>query len=307
MKQKELSPALQVSTEGMPVLASGVHGTVFLMDEDRILKLYNPDISREQTESEYLKSLEAFRLGIPTAEPFGTVQDGDRNGIIFERVRGDTLGHMIAKEPERLGEYAEKYAALARKLYGTHTQKEFFPELKTELKKALPRLSEFCSGEDLSLLEELTDCIPEDDCLLHGDLHAGNIMVRDGELLLIDLPEMTRGWKDWDLAAVYRDMIIGPMFPTELLEKSIGMGAELIAETGRAFFRAYTGLEGEALDRYLEPLLPLYGMNTIFTLCAAEDRDRETCRSLIPMLMKEAIRKHEQVLRGALAKENKGE
>ena len=57
----------------------------------------------------------------------------------------------------------------------------------------------------------------------------------------------------------------------------------------------------------LEPLLPLYGMNTIFTLCAAEDRDRETCRSLIPMLMKEAIRKHEQALREALAKENKGE
>ena len=307
MKQEELSPAPQVSAEGMTVLASGVHGTVYLMDENRILKLYSPEISREQTESEYQKCLEAFRLGIPTAEPRGTVRDGDRYGIIFERIRGDTLGHIIAGEPERILEYAEKYAALARKLHGTRTRKECFPELKAELKKALPRIREFCSDADLELLADLADRIPEDGCLLHGDLHPGNIMVRDGELLLIDLPELRRGWKKWDLAAVYRDMIIGPMFPSELLENSIGMKAELISKTGRAFFEAYTGLTGEAMERFFEPMMPLYGLNTVFTLGMAEDRNEETCRALIPMLMREAVRKHEDILRETLAKDTKGE
>ena len=77
-------------------------------------------------------------------------------------------------------------------------------------------------------------------------------MVQDGELLLIDLPEMKRGIPKWDLAAIYRDMIIGPMFPTEALENSIGMKADLITETGRLFFRNYTGLEGGELQAYMD-------------------------------------------------------
>ena len=296
-----------ISTDGLPVLASGVHGTVFRMDEGEIVKLYRPEISPEQVEKEYGLSREVFRLGIPTPEARGTVQCNGQYGIIFREARGRTLGHTISAEPEKAGMYAHRYAALARKLHGTRGGKTVFPELKGELKKALPLLEPFCSDGDLELLEDLIGCIPEADWLLHGDLHPGNIMVQDGELLLIDLPEMKRGIPKWDLAAVYRDMIIGPMFPTEALENSIGMKAGLITETGRLFFRNYTGLEGGELQAYMDALLPLYGMNTVFTLGMAEDRIPEVCARLIPMLMTEAIRKHEEELRAMLATNDEGD
>ena len=296
-----------ISTDGLPVLASGVHGTVFRMAEGEIVKLYSPEISPEQVEKECRLSREVFRLGIPTPEALGTVACNGRYGIIFGEVRGDTLGHAIAAEHEKAGAYAERYAALVRKLHETRGEKAVFPELKTELKKALPRLEPFCSDGDLELLADLIGCIPEADLLLHGDLHPGNIMVQDGELLLIDLPEMKRGIPKWDLAAIYRDMIIGPMFPTEALENSIGMKAGLITETGRLFFRNYTGLEGGELQAYMDALLPLYGMNTIFTLGMAEDRSPEVCANLIPMLMTEAVRKHEEELRAMLATNDEGD
>ena len=124
---------------------------------------------------------------------------------------------------------------------------------------------------------------------------------------MIDLPEMMRGSPKWDLAAIYRDLVIGPMFPSRELEESIGMEAPLIARTGKAFFRAYTGLEGEALERYTDAMLPLYGMNTVFTIGAAEDRNEKSCAGVIPMLMTETIRKHEDSLRAMLAENGKGE
>ena len=296
-----------ISTDGLAVLASGVHGTVFRMTEGEIVKLYGPEISPEQVEKEYRLSREVSRLGIPTPEALGTVQCGGRYGVAFGEIRGETLGHTIAAEPGKAGAYSERYADLARKLHGTRGENPVFPELKTELKKALPMLEPFCSGGDLELLEDLIGCVPEGDRLLHGDLHPGNIMVQDGELLLIDLPEMKRGIPKWDVAAIYRDMIIGPMFPTEALEKSIGMKAELITETGRLFFRHYTGLEGGELQAYMDALLPLYGMNTVFTLGMAEDRIPEVCTRLIPMLMTEAIRKHEEELRALLTRNDEGD
>ena len=298
MRQKE---PISVRTDGLPVIASGVHGTVYLYDEERILKLYNPGVSRESVEKERALAREAFIIGVPTSIPYEVAVCGDRYGIIFEKIRSDSLGHLISSDPERMEQYAAQYAALARTLHGIHTQRTAFPELKAELKRRLPRLAPFCTEADMRLLEDLTARIPDADSLIHGDLHPGNVMVQNGELLLIDMPELMRGSPKWDLAAIYRDMIIGPMNPSEELEKSIGMKAPMIARTGRAFFRAYTGLEGEKLDQYMDALLPLFGMNTVFTLGAADDRNGEVCARIIPMLMAEAVRKHEDELRAALA------
>ena len=296
----------EISVEGLTPVAGGVHGTVYLYDEERIVKLYCPEISREETEKEQRLAREAFIIGVPGAITFETVRCGNRYGIIYEKIRSDTLGHAIASAPEKLEAYAARYAELARKLHGIRTTDPLFPELKAELRRRLPLLGDFCTDSDLALLEDLTGCIPTSDSLIHGDLHPGNVMIQDGELLLIDMPDLMRGSPVWDLAAVYRDLIIGPMNPSPELEKSIGMKAELIARTGQAFFRAYTGLEGKALEAWLQGLLPLYGMNTAFTLAGAADRNRDVCAAVIPMLMREAVRKHEDSLRKTLAEYGKG-
>ena len=293
--------------ENLPVIARGVHGTVYRFGEKQAAKLYNPEISREQVKTEWTLSWETRLLGVSCAETGEMIRCGDRYGILFEYIDGDTLGHAIAATPQKLPEYAGQYAAFVKKLHRIRTEKTVFPELKTELKKKLIRLEKFCTEKDLALLEELIGCIREENSLLHGDLHPGNIMVRDGELVLIDLAEMMRGNHKWDLAAIYRDLIIGPRFPSEALERSIGMKAEMISQTGEAFFRAYTGLEGEPLQQYEDSLLPLYGMNTVFNLGGAEDRNEAACGWIIPMLMEQAIRKHEESLRKMLAEGNEGD
>lgn len=295
----------EISVEGLTPIASGVHGTVYLYDEERIVKLYCPEVSRAEVEKEQQLSREALIIGVPGAITFETVKNGDRYGIIYEKIRSDTLGHAIASAPEELEAYAGRYAGLVRKLHGIRTKDPLFPELKTVLRHKLPEVGEFSTDDDLALLENLIGCIPASDSLIHGDLHPGNVMIQDGELLLIDMPDLMRGSLVWDLAAIYRDLIIGPMNPSPELEKSIGMEAGLIARTGQAFFRAYTGLEGKPLEDWMQGLLPLYGMNTVFALAGAADRNRDVCAAVIPMLMKEAVRKHEDSLRKTLAEYGK--
>ena len=292
----------EICIEGRPILAQGVHGTVYQMDGPWVVKLYDPSITPDQVEKEWRLSREASLLGLPAVRTGEAVRCQDRYGIVFEEIQGDTLGHAIAAAPERLSEFAKSYAALARRLHETHTKEPVFPSLKTELTKRLPLLAPFCTEGDLELLEDLVGCLPECDSLIHGDLHPGNLMLRGAELVLIDLPELMRGSPVWDLAAIYRDLIIGPLFPTPALEKSIGMKADLIARTGKAFFAAYTGLQEEALENDMASLLPVYAMNTVFNLGGAQDRDEEACQRIIPMLMREVVHKQEGLLREMLMK-----
>ena len=53
-------------------------------------------------------------------------------------------------------------------------------------------------------------------------------MIQDGELLLIDMPEVTMGPPICDLVSVFRNMISAPNSQPALIEQSVGMPAEMI-------------------------------------------------------------------------------
>ena len=55
------------------------------------------------------------------------------------------------------------------------------------------------SGGGADLIE-LVDSVPESSCLLHGDLHAANVIVLHGELSIIDVETAGYGSPLFDLA-----------------------------------------------------------------------------------------------------------
>ena len=84
--------------------------------------------------------------------------------------------------------------------------------------------------------------MPESDTILHNDLHPGNIMIQDGEFVLIDLADVTVGPKAFDPAAIYRDMIAGARTQPDVTEKSQGMKVDMVEQVGQLFFVKYTGI-----------------------------------------------------------------
>ena len=60
---------------------------------------------------------EAFVLGMPTAISFDIVRVGSQYGLVYELLNADTLSACIKREPERMEEFAVKYAHLFRQLH----------------------------------------------------------------------------------------------------------------------------------------------------------------------------------------------
>ncbi len=259
----------EISVEGKTILGQGGNGTVYRLDDETIVKVYSAEHSLEVIDRERAYAKAAFVAGIPTAIAFDTVKVGDRYGVIYEAMNSDTLGHAIANEPERRDEYIMKYAQLAKQLHTTTIEDGSVASLKDLLMKRAedPMLKEFCTQEEIDTLKAIVVAMKVYDTLVHGDLHPGNIMLDNGELMLIDMGELTRGVPIYDIASIYRDLLVGSKSSPETTANSIGMPPELCIEVGQKFLAMYSGITDPAqLEQYIKMVGLVFAFNVVLLI-----------------------------------------
>ena len=74
----------EISLDGLEVVATDEQGTTYRLDEDKVVKLYQPSFSMDDIELVRRQAREALVAGVPTALPFDTVRCGSRLGMVFE-------------------------------------------------------------------------------------------------------------------------------------------------------------------------------------------------------------------------------
>ena len=288
----------EISVEGCEKLGQGGNGAVYRLDEDKIVKVYKPwmgfgDIDRERS---FAKT--AFVNGIPSVIAYDTVKVGDCLGVVFEMLKSDTLGHAMLNHPEKMEEYVDQYVALAKTLHSTHVPVGSFTPIQELLHGRADKLGKWCSPEEIALLHSLIDSIPEADTVTHNDLHPGNIMIQDGELVLIDMPEVTMGPPICDLVSIYRDMVSAPQNRSEAIEASVGMPSELILKAGNLFFTKYTGITDPAeLEAYYKKLGLLYAFNVTLVVGSGSERSAQMGDYIMNNLLRPIVIPNEQAIR----------
>ena len=252
----------EISVEGCEKLGEGGNGAVYRLDDDKIVKVYKPWMELSEIDRERSFARTAFINGIPSVIAYDTVQVGDCLGVVFEMLKSDTLGHAMRDNPDKLEEYVDQYVALAKTLHNTHVAEGSFTRIQEVFHGLVDNLGDWCSQEEMDILRSIVDSIPEADTVTHNDLHPGNIMIQDGELVLIDMPEVTMGPPICDMVAIYRDMISAPKSNSAIMEQSAGMPCDMIMKAGNLFFQKYTGITDPAeLEAYYKKLGLLYAFN----------------------------------------------
>jgi uncharacterized protein (TIGR02172 family) len=289
----------EINVDGCEKLGQGGNGTVYRLDDDKIVKVYKPwmEIGAINKEREFAKK--AFINGIPSVIAYDTVRVGDCLGVVFEMLRSDTLGHAMRNNPEKINEYVDQYVALAKTLHTTHVPTNSFTRIQDELHERTDNLGRWCTGDEIKLLHTIIDSIPEADTITHNDLHPGNIMIQDGELVLIDMPEVTMGPPVCDLVSIFRDMISAPKSSPDIIEMSIGMPADMIMKVGNMFFMKYTGItDGTALEEYYKKLGLLYAFNVSLIPGKGSERAMEKGDAIMNNLLRPIVIPNAQAICG---------
>ena len=281
----------EISVEGCELIGEGGNGAVYRLDEDTIVKVYKADVDVAglddiNREREYART--AFVNGIPSVIAYDMVKVGDSYGVVFEMLDSDTLGHAMRVNPEKLEEYTDQYVELAKKLHTTELPEGSIERTQDVYHRNIANLTEWCSEEEIALMHSIVDAIPEANTVIHNDFHPGNIMINNGELVLIDMPMISQGPPVCDLVATYRDMIVAPSGAHAAhIERSTGMPAEMCINVGNLFFMKYTGItDPDQLKEYYQKLGLMFAFNTVM-ICGS---GASKARNLAPLLMDKLLR-----------------
>ena len=288
----------EISVEGCEKLGEGGNGAVYRLDEDKIVKVYKPWMELPAIDRERSFAKTAFMNGIPSVIAYDTVKVGNCLGVVFELLKSDTLGHAMRDNPDQLEAYVDQYVALAKTLHSTHVPEGSFTRIQDVMRERADNLDKWCSAEEIALLHRIIDDIPDAGTVTHNDLHPGNIMIQDGELVLIDMPEVTMGPPICDLVSIFRDMISAPQNSASIIEKSVGMPADLILKAGNLFFMKYTGITDPAeLGEYFKKLGLLFAFNVSLVPGSGSERSMTMAEHIMNNLLRPIVIPNEQAIR----------
>ena len=199
----------EVSVENCEIIGKGYYGTVYRLDPDTIVKVYRTPDSIPQIENERKMAKLAFVKGIPTAISYDMVKVGDSYGSVFELLKAKTLNDLLIEDPENADQLIDEFVDVLKSVHAAELDAGSVPSAKSAWLNYLDADRErgYVTDAQYDRLKELISAIPEHHNAIHGDFHMKNVMLVDGEPMLIDMDTLTEGDPVFDLQGVYMSYI----------------------------------------------------------------------------------------------------
>ena len=192
-----------IDVDGCAVVGEGFFSTVYRIDKDMIIKVFNRVSDPAQIERELALAKQAFVLGIPSAISFDIVKVKDKLGVRFEMLDCETLKTAFVKYPDRYDELVNKYVGLLKKINTTECYSPEIPNSKDIFLNRVEVIKDLLKPDYYKKVKSLIESIPERHTFVHGDCHFKNIMVQGDNLLLIDMDTLSVGHPIFELALLY--------------------------------------------------------------------------------------------------------
>ncbi len=193
----------EISVDDLQVIGKGFYGTVYRIDADTIVKVYDSPDAIHMIENEKKMAKMAFLKGIPTAISFDIVKVGSSYGSVFELLNAKTFNDLLIEDPGKFDDILEKYVTLIKQVHTTEADKDELPAAKDIFLDYIEAIGDYVGDDLKNGLHKFVDSYEEDDHLIHGDFQMKNVMLTDDEPMLIDMDTLSVGQPVFDLQGLY--------------------------------------------------------------------------------------------------------
>ena len=193
----------RLSLEGCELIAKGGNGTVYRYDPETIVKIYHNGASLDEIRLEKDLCRKVFIKGINTAIPYDVVKVDDYYGSVAELLSAQSIAKLLRVNPDSLEENVAIYTELLKKIHATPVKPGEMPSIKETGINWVNFLQPYLPADQWEKLSSMMKAIPEPEFMIHGDYHANNVMIQNGEPLLIDMDTVAFGHPVFDFAAIY--------------------------------------------------------------------------------------------------------
>lgn len=259
----------QISIDNCEKIGEGAMGTVYRIDVDTIVKVYDNVEDIEAIEREVSKAKNAFLLGIPTAIPFDIVKVGDKYGAVFELIKAVNCNEYFTQHMEQTDEFCGKYAEFIKSVHGVSAIDNDLPRIKDMYLEHLAAIKDVLTESVYNNLLAEINGVPDDSSVIHGDIQLKNLMISDEELILIDMDTLSIGNPIFEFAGLYMTYIAFNKHEPDNTEKFLGIDGET---ANKLFYGTvkdyYSQLSEEEYNKVLEKITKLGIIRFLFLIYA---------------------------------------
>ena len=249
----------EICVDGCEVIGQGANGIVYRIDRDTIVKVYFDPDSLPEIHRERELARTAFILGVPTAIPYDVVRVGDGYGSVFELLNADSFAKLLIRGEKSVPEIAEMSIDLLKLIHSTKVKPDSMPDMKAVALDWAEFLEDYLPAELYEKLHRLVQEVPEDNHMMHGDYHIKNVMLQNGECLLIDMDTLCYGHPVFELASMYNAYRGFSELDNANSLDFLGIPYDTAGELWRDELKLYLGTSDEDVIRSVEEKAMIVG------------------------------------------------
>ena len=197
----------RMSVEGCEFIAKGANGAVYRYDSETILKIYFAKDALPEIKQERENARRAFVLGVNTAIPYGIVRVGDSYGTVTELLNAVSVTKLIRANPDDLTQAVNYYIDMLKSIHAIEVEDGLVPDMRETALSWADFVAEHIPEDQAKKLRALIEAVPKQNTLMHGDYHTNNVMVQNGEPLLIDMDTLCMGHAIFELGSMFNAFI----------------------------------------------------------------------------------------------------
>ena len=239
----------RMSVEGCEFIAKGANGAVYRYDNETILKTYFAKDALPEIKQERENARRAFVLGINTAIPYGIVRVGEGYGTVTELLNATSVTKLIRKNPDDLTEAAGYYVDMLKSIHAVEVEDGEVPDMKETALDWARFVSDHIPEEQGKKLIALIEAVPKQNTLMHGDYHTNNVMVQNGEPLLIDMDTLCMGHPVFELGSMFNAFLGFSELNHDDIMQFMGYDRVTSEKFWNMALKLYLGTEDEAVCR----------------------------------------------------------
>lgn len=242
----------RLSVDGCEFIAKGANGAVYRYDDETIVKTYFALDALDDIQQERENARKAFVLGVNTAIPYDVVRVGEGYGTVMELLDAKSISKQMIANPDGISMYADYFVDTLKHIHSIEVKKGELRDYKDWVVGWCEFLYEHLPEDKVAKLKALISALPESTNMIHGDYHTNNVMLRNGETLLIDLDTLSVGARVFEFGSMYNAFLGFSELDYSRVERFMGFSREFSYKFWRMSLEKYFGTTDEKVLNEIE-------------------------------------------------------
>ena len=266
----------RINVDDCEFIAKGANGAVYRYDNETIVKQYFNRDALPEIMQERENARRAFVLGVNTAIPYGIVRIGDGYGSLTELLNATSVTKLIRANTEDLSQSVAYYIDTIKEVHAIETEEGDLPDFKKWVLEWADFLSGHLDAAHAQKMRSLIENIPDSKFIIHGDYHTNNVMVQNGEPILIDMDTLAVGHPILEFGSMFNAFVGFGELDKASVENFFGVDIETAHRFWRLSLARYLGTDDENIIIDVENKAKVIGYMRLLRRCLRRNADEVT-------------------------------